>query len=180
MKAQITIVLNALSENAHWNNINHDLKVYHNPYAVVAKRDFKAGEITLVPATQFIKTRLPDQKAPDRAIDLGELVRVPRTLFHLMPQFAAGKGENQNFVSPFWCVPFANQVWQPNLTTVWMTHKINLHLKTGDDADEMEVKLPMLKNHRKVKEGEMLYQGVPVPHETPSSEIGSPAKRSRR
>ena len=84
VKAQIVIVLGCMSEDINWKSVYANLKVYQNPWAVVAKKDFDLGELVLVPATQNVKARLPTDKLPDKAIDLGALTDTMH--FHLMPQ----------------------------------------------------------------------------------------------
>ena len=159
VKAQIVIVLGCMSEDINWKDVYENLKVYQNPWAVVAKKDFDQNELVLVPATQNVKARLPTDKLPDKAIDLGALMDTMH--FHLMPQLTMGKAQGQNFVAPFWCVPQAAEDVNPNMSHSLQQHKINVVFKTGDTPENLYVTLPTLTNHRKIKAGECLVQGTP-------------------
>ena len=172
VKAQIQLALGCLSEDTNWHTFGK-VNVFTNPHAVVATKDFDQWELVLAPATQNVRTRLPQDKLPEKAIDLGPLMHSPVTHFHLMPQFVVNKSEGQNFVCLFWCVPQASEGQEPNMTQIWAHHTINVVLKTGDTPENLHVHLPLLKNHRKIKVGEVLCQGVPKPK--PARSVGSPS-----
>ena len=106
VRAQIVLVLTCMSDQCNSLGMFSGLEVFQNPFAVRAKKDFKPLELKLAPATQLVKARTPEQKAPDKAVDLGELGGIG-VCFHLVPQFVINKPDGQNFLNPFWCVPTA-------------------------------------------------------------------------
>ena len=182
VKAQIQLVLGCVCETTNWTNVYDGLQVYNNPFAVVATRAFNPWELVLAPATQNVRTRSPEDKLPDKAIDLGPLVSSPVQHFHLMPQFAVNKADGQNFVSLFWCVPQVGECGEPNMSRVMATHSISVQLKASDTPENMEIKLPMLKNHRKIQIGDLLCQGDPkvkAARKAGSDPASPAAKRAR-
>ena len=154
--------------------------MYTIPFVVVVTWEFNQWELVLGPATQNVKTRSPKDKLPGKAIDLGPLS--PAHHFHLMPQFVVNKDDDQNFVSPFWCVPQAGEGVEPNMSRVVATHKISVQLKASDTPEHMDITLPLLKNHRKLKVGEVLSQGIPVETDArgAESEPASPSEQRIR
>ena len=48
------------------------------------------------------------------------------------------------------------------MSRVMATHNINVQLKASDTPVDLEITLPLLKNHRKIKIGDVLCQGDPI------------------
>ena len=157
-EAQIYFGLNVLSHQTFEDNTYEGLKVYTNPNAVMATKDFEVGGLILAPVTMAIKNRVTGIDCPERNIDLGQLIQSPPVSFSLQPQLVTNKGkEGGNFIPPFWAVPMA-----ANIKTGLMSFRyeeIRINIKgTGKDLikEDVVLNVPVLWNPTQITAGSLL------------------------
>ena len=148
-KGAITMAL--IAEYASKEHLVDGLEMLQHPTSVRANRDFKAGELQLIPASQRIERKQGDKGVPVGRFALSGEDKTQLTPLFVMPQFvpptnAQGEANKTPWVAPFWAVVGAADANDSNMDLGYIKHELNGYT----------VYVPVLKNTKKLTAGDEL------------------------